>query len=150
MAKGKKSGSKNAGGPKKQKPQSNTVEPKTPVSPPVIPSITPQVSLKVADKLLDDEDGRPVAKLVDFKNFFASKVPSGNDMSLDIFKSYGPVKKLIDDGLVEGVHIYLSLESIIFLCKIKLFLLIYLIIYLFLKMTIYYHFGYQQSEMLKV
>jgi len=106
MAKGKKSGPKYTDAKVKAKKAAGyKIDSASPVSVPekanlVIPAT--KVELKVTTENLVDGDGRSKAKIDDFRKFYTSKVPSGSDMNLATFKSYEPVKKLLQESLVEG------------------------------------------------
>ena len=104
MVKGKKNGPKDSGAAKQKKtvdamsPSASQKQVKTPEA----VSAVPKVSLKVSDNNSVDEDGRSKAKMEDFRRFYSSRTPAGSEINLETFKTYGPVKKLLQESLVEG------------------------------------------------
>lgn len=106
MVKGKKNGPKDSGAAKQKK--TKTVDAVSPsasqkqVKTPEVVSAVPKASLKVFDNNLVDEDGRSKAKMEDFRSFYSSRTPVGSEINLETFKTYGPVKKLLQESLVEG------------------------------------------------
>jgi hypothetical protein len=106
MVKDKKNGPKDSGAAKQKKTKKvDSVSPSAPqkqVKTLNAVSVAPKVNLKVSEDILVDEAGRSKAKLEDFRSFYSSSTPAGSEINLETFKSYGPVKKLLQESLVEG------------------------------------------------